>query len=305
MKKFLVLLLVFGLSGSVFCREINTEEETGEAGAACAYLKTGVGSRALSMGSAFTAVSNDATATYWNPAGITKLDKNQVALMYTAMSLDRSYNFGSFVMPKKLAFVDGLGISIIHTGVNDIQGYDENNYKTNTFNETNFASLISLAKRVDDEISVGGNLKLLYSSLDDQSAIGAGLDLSAIIELSEKLNLGLMFQDIYTALYWSDSEYTARTPFVVKAGCVYSLLKNDRLKLAADVEKFSTRKRAKLNFGAELNLPYNVSIRTGLADNFLTAGAGIKFGMLGLDYCYRADKLKSGDTNQITLIIAF
>jgi len=39
------------------------------------FLKIGVGGRAASMGEAFVAVANDASALYWNPAGITQLEK--------------------------------------------------------------------------------------------------------------------------------------------------------------------------------------------------------------------------------------
>ena len=34
------------------------------------FLKIGVGARASAMGEAFTAVANDASALYWNPAGL-------------------------------------------------------------------------------------------------------------------------------------------------------------------------------------------------------------------------------------------
>ena len=35
---------------------------------AAAFLDIGIGARSLSMGGAFTAVANDVTALYWNPA---------------------------------------------------------------------------------------------------------------------------------------------------------------------------------------------------------------------------------------------
>ncbi len=304
MRKLLVVALVLFMAGSAFAWEINTEEEKGEAGGAAPYLKTGVGSRALAMGSAFTAVANDATATYWNPAGITQLEKMQVALVYSKMSLDRSYNFVSFVMPKQLFLIDALGASVILSGVKDIPGYDVNNYPTEEFNETNLAILVSLAKKIDEEISAGLNLKVLRNSLKDSSAFGLGFDIGALAKASEKLNIGIMLQDVYTGLRW-ESEHTETVPLVIKAGAAYHLLKNNRLKLCADIEKFATRKRPKLNFGAELILPYNIAIRPGLSDNFLTAGFGCKVSMFSLDYCYRADKLKSGDTHQITVMISF
>ena len=41
---------------------------TGEAG--FAFLKLGVGARAMGMGSAYVAVADDPTALHWNPAGL-------------------------------------------------------------------------------------------------------------------------------------------------------------------------------------------------------------------------------------------
>ncbi|MDO8735041.1 MAG: PorV/PorQ family protein [Elusimicrobiota bacterium] len=305
MKKLLSVLLVAALSSSVFGWEVDTGTEKGEAGGAAAYLKTGVGSRALAMGGAFTAVANDASAAYWNPAGIANLEKNQVALTYTAMSLDRTYNFLSFVMPKKLSVFDGIGVSVINAGVSDIQGYDATDTKTNTFKETNIALLLSVAKKVDDEVSVGANLKIISSKLDTAAAFGQGLDLSALVKASDKISIGLMLQDVYTQVKWADSESAERVPFSVRTGLSYSIMEKDKLKLTADVEKYATRKKAKLNFGAELNLPYSISLRPGLSDNYLTAGVGLKYDMLSLDYAYRADKLNSGDTSQVTLGFSF
>jgi len=43
-------------------------------------LGMGIGARAISMGGAFTAVANDASAVYWNPTGLTQLNGNQVFL---------------------------------------------------------------------------------------------------------------------------------------------------------------------------------------------------------------------------------
>ena len=52
------------------------------------FLKIGVGGRAASMGEAFVAVANDASALYWNPAGITQLEKNQVIFSRTNWPVD-------------------------------------------------------------------------------------------------------------------------------------------------------------------------------------------------------------------------
>ena len=43
-------------------------------------LGMGIGARAMSMGGAFTAVADDASAVFWNPAGLSQLTDNQIFL---------------------------------------------------------------------------------------------------------------------------------------------------------------------------------------------------------------------------------
>ena len=45
------------------------------------------GAKAMGMGGAFTAVANDASAIYWNPAGLTQLSGTQLMLGTTLISL--------------------------------------------------------------------------------------------------------------------------------------------------------------------------------------------------------------------------
>jgi hypothetical protein len=51
---------------------------------AAPYLRTGAGARPLAMGGASTAVADDATATVWNIAGLSKVKSTAVASMYNA-----------------------------------------------------------------------------------------------------------------------------------------------------------------------------------------------------------------------------
>lgn len=58
------------------------------------YLRLGVGARAFGMGSAHVAVANDATAGYWNPAGLTEVDDLALSFMGTGgYAFDRSHYY--------------------------------------------------------------------------------------------------------------------------------------------------------------------------------------------------------------------
>ena len=54
------------------------------------FLKIGVGGRASAMGDAFVAVANDVSALYWNPAGLTQFQDNQIIFSHNEWVVDLS-----------------------------------------------------------------------------------------------------------------------------------------------------------------------------------------------------------------------
>lgn len=93
-----ILILLSG--GLVF--GLWADEEGGQAGA---FLRYGVGPRALGMGRSFIAVSNDASAVYWNPAGIVRVPQMELATMYSNLYFDSQFNYMGFVAPRPFSEV--------------------------------------------------------------------------------------------------------------------------------------------------------------------------------------------------------
>lgn len=56
------------------------------------FLTMGVGARALSMGEASTAGSNDATALYWNPASLLQIENQSATFMHSAALEESAYD---------------------------------------------------------------------------------------------------------------------------------------------------------------------------------------------------------------------
>lgn len=97
----------------------------------------GLGTRALAMGGAYTALSNDYSGIYWNPAGLGKINKAGIhaELSHLQFSNDASYmgeltpNSQGFTHLKSLGFVKPLATSrgsfVIAGGYNRILDYDD------------------------------------------------------------------------------------------------------------------------------------------------------------------------------------
>ncbi|MDD2715851.1 MAG: UPF0164 family protein [Candidatus Wallbacteria bacterium] len=109
------LLLTLG-AGLIFSLSCAAEDGSGQAGA---YLKMGVGARALGMGGAFSAIADDATASFWNPAGLSQLSSSEIDTMHTVLKMDRTYNFINYVQPDKKR-KSSWGVAYTRFGVDDL-----------------------------------------------------------------------------------------------------------------------------------------------------------------------------------------
>jgi len=176
------------------------------------FLNIGVDARALSLGNAVVATANDVTAGYWNPAGLSNVQNQQVGLMHAAYFANiAQYDYMAYAKP--LDEKTGVGISLIRFGVDNIMNttllIDEQgniNYDRITyFSTADYALNFSIGrKNVWKGLDIGATAKLIYRHIGDfASGFGFGIDLGAQYHY-KKWQFGLMMRDITTTFnYWS------------------------------------------------------------------------------------------------------
>ena len=198
------------------------------------FLTLGVGARALAMGGAGTALSDNAYAPYWNPAGLGQLTRYEVSFMHSTLNGGDAYDFVSFVVPlanhnsrdKRHPIKErgAIGVSWLRVGVDDIPitslpvvsrpvGPANRPEVVGSFNNTDNAFLFAQGWRLPTlygiNLRIGGTLKLLYmSGYRSTNAIGGGADMGLVAmtnpEKSHQLMLGLQASDVFTTkLYWN------------------------------------------------------------------------------------------------------
>lgn len=90
---------------------------------AAEFLKVQIGARAIGMGGAFTAVADDATAMWWNPAGMVYLPYREV-LPQHAEKFGRlvNHDYVGFVMPldRTSGKESAVGVGLVRLAVDDI-----------------------------------------------------------------------------------------------------------------------------------------------------------------------------------------
>lgn len=303
------------------------------------FIATGVGARALGMGGAFVAIANDASAGYWNPAGISHLNYPQLIGMYAERFAKLvNYNYGAVALPTDDRTT--FALSIIRLGVDDIPitalprpdlpqfveyEYEEDGkiilkrntpYVAKRINDAEWAFYLSYAKIVSKNFAWGSNVKVVTKQVGDNSAWGLGFDVGFLYRPFRKFNVGVNLQDITTTLLaWDTGRREAITP-TLKTGAAYFLdlpLLAGKVIPAFDLDiRFENRRAAaqfnldRVSFDTHLGLEYEfrhiVAIRAGADVGHFSAGAGIQLPQLNIDYAFLShDEL--GDTHRISLML--
>ncbi|MCL2144563.1 MAG: hypothetical protein FWH43_03610 [Endomicrobia bacterium] len=213
MKKLIPLSLVFLLTANSYA-----------AVGGAAFLKRGVGARALGMGGAFTSLSNDTSAVYWNPAGLGQVQDYSVTVMGSTGGSDEwpgledmtpSHNFVAVSVPMS-KFTDSLGASVfalglINSTMDNITHSDSLGNEIGSFSDSQNAVYLSWGMPVwesSTNLYVGVSIKYIMEKMDGidgGSASGYDLDAGVIYNVFETLNFGL-FIGKGAAMKWDGGE---------------------------------------------------------------------------------------------------
>lgn len=245
----------------------------------------GAGARAMAMGNGYVALSDDATAVYYNPAGMPYLPSQQVSLLHTVLFEGTVYDFISYVYPH--TGVGAFGIAAMRIGTDDVGRRD---YVTDLgrFSVTQMQLLLSYGRHFGERFSSGLSLKLAHQSLDAYSAYGYGLDLAGKCGITDRFTAGLMLQDIVGArLRLLNAK--ERTPLTIRGGVAYRYpIRQSPFSatMTLDAEKPEYR-RVKIRSGLEVEHEAGLAVRGGFDRDNFTLGLGIRYQQLAFDYAYK------------------
>lgn len=141
------------------------------------FLKIGVGGRATAMGDAFVAISNDVSALYWNPAGLTQFSENQIMFSHNQWVVDINHDFIGAVY--HLDDANAFGVSLTSLSMDQMKVTTEYApFGTGEyFGFSDLGISISYSRKMTDQFSFGGTVRYIEESLDKLKMRGVMIDL--------------------------------------------------------------------------------------------------------------------------------
>jgi len=141
------------------------------------FLKIGVGGRAAALGESFIAISDDASALYWNPAGLSQFKNNQVIFSHNVWVVDINHDFLGVVY--HLDSDNSFGASLTAVTMDDMPVTTEfSPFGTGEyFGFSDIAISLSYSRKMTEQFSFGGTIKYIEETLDKLKMRGVMLDL--------------------------------------------------------------------------------------------------------------------------------
>ena len=269
------------------------------------FLELGVSARAMGMAEAFTSGVMDASAVYYNPAGLPYVYGREAMFTHISMPAGINYEFVSLVFPmESITGVVGVGVYSLNTGdilyTDYFHMYGEDSFGDKQyFSAGDFALSVSYGRFLTDKFSIGVTAKFIKENLELESTQGWAADVGTCYNSGYKnFRIGMAITN-----FGPDFKYDVEgarpfpLPMNFKFGASIDFLSTEShlLVLAAD-GSHPADNLEKYNFGAEYWFEDKFSLRIGERFNYdsdgLTAGAGLRLPVgedidLTVDYAYQ------------------
>jgi hypothetical protein len=308
LKTLIIAILVITLSFPLYSEGDVAGASKGEyvkVGAAGAqFLKIGIGARANAMGGAYSAICNDLTSMYWNPAGLADIKTIAANFSYTQWFAGFGLNYGAISLPLGENFTSALyALSFSSDRIKMTTMEKQEGVGSYTWSDVAVGA--TLAGYLTDQFSFGFTFKYIQTAFTGLSASGIAFDIGTMYNTGiQGIKLGFSINNLGTEQKFSgvdlqstrrlieqasaspiDVQYLSNSytiPLAFRAGATSDIINNEEKRLLAEIDFIAMSDVAEqFAIGAEYTWNNLLSIRGGYMigqDQLgLSGGVGINY----------------------------
>jgi Uncharacterised protein family (UPF0164) len=283
------------------------------------FLKIGVGARAAAMGGAFVGVADDATALFWNAAGIARIDpdKSELSLNHANWPAEMSFDQVGYVFhSKKIPGAFGVHArALTMQPMVETTAYqpDPNVGTGRTFDAGYMSVGFTYARSFTDKFSAGLTYNFINEGLAEFSQHTNSFDIGTLYDVGTLgMKIGMAISNVGSQVKFIERE--ARIPSIFRVGTSATLMQTADQRILGSFEfSHPPDNSERLNMGAEYSFKKFVFLRGGYNFNYdsegIAGGVGFHFpvsvaGMADMDYAF-TDMKDLGGTHRFSLKFDF
>lgn len=296
----LLIILLFSAVGSSYGQD--------GSGGTRSVFTLGAGSRAIAMGGAFSAIGDDPSVLYYNPAAL-RLNR-YLSITFNHIQLfsgfsDASYDFLGAVYPTLGA--GSIGVGVMTAGTGSIRQFDEFSIELGEISYRESQIVLGYAFDMPwwkflGEFTFGSSAKILIQRVGENSDTGTGLDFGFLYHppVLKDIVIGCNLQDIVGAetKLVAVSEKVDRT-IMLGAGYSYLFDNGSALTLALQMD-MPERADNDFRLGAEYRYKNMIFVRLGYDSEQVTGGIGLAWNAFQVDYGYFG-RAEAGSSHPVSL----
>jgi len=287
------------------------------------FLKIGVGSRASAMGDAFVAVANDASALYWNPAGLSLFADNQVIFSHNEWVVDIKHDFAGVVYHMDATNTFGVALTSLRTNdmpvTTEFAPFGTGEY----FTYSDLAVALSYSRKMTEQFSFGGTVRYVEETLDKLKMRAVMIDLGTFYYTGlgtsrfavAVTNFGNQMAPDGEVVLWGKRKVTEwqsfSPPTIFRIGFAFEPYQNEEHKVTTSIQLNHPNDNSEnVSLGAEYTWKTTLFLRGGYKFNVdeqnYTFGAGVfvplSIANFTLDYAY-SNFTKLGSAHRFSIIL--
>lgn len=211
--KFSIIILGLFILGS------NLYSQVSGGGNSETYLLRDIGARSIAMGGAYTAIANEPTAIFYNPAGLGFFsDQPLVNSSVSALGYGRTHSSIAWAQEVYPNLGVGFGVNSFHSG--EFTSRDANGLPLGTVSNHQYTLVASGAYRLES-YSLGVSLKYLSNNLrgTNSFANGYALDIGTKFNVLDLFSVGVAVQNLGGMMFWNNIEEDIElVPYSIRSG---------------------------------------------------------------------------------------
>lgn len=304
---YLLVFSIFVLDSNAISAPI---DEIGVTGGT--YLKIVPDARAAALGEAFSALADDVSAVYWNPAAMVQT-KFGVSVMYNRWLQDISHS--SLAYTQSFPVIGSLGVSVNLLQVPGIESrITPSDEPDDKFDASYLVTTIAYARSITPHFSLGVAAKYLQEQVGlgkvyaNYKANGFAADIGLLVRgIYRNVNVSLVGQNLGATVSKD------KLPQNVKLGLGLFMDQQKTFMILTDLN-YPMDNNWNMHIGAEYVLARIVALRVGYKNDFvssssggltgLTAGFGLIFGPVMFDFAW-VPYSSLGDNYRATMSFQF